>query len=249
MDDDYDDELWLSHCACTSWMQPRRWAEYFDQLQHLLGASITHLDEEDPIRRRFNSDRVEDEAAYVTRFGQQEDSRWLFGKFADIGVHFSIWYFRDGVQRIHSIDWHFPSSWYEKQERLNHIIKLFDCGNILLESFYSFADLRGLLKTKNKEEGAVDLQQELLGVFWLTYFNERYVEFFGRERFAALEKIVARLNGGAMLRLAETPLTVQQGLRQEIENKLNPKSFVRQRDFTVKRPGQYALTFEQLIVP
>jgi hypothetical protein len=246
MTDDYDNELWLSHRSCVSWMDPDRWMRYFSRVQEILDAPITHLDEDDPIRRRYDKHSPIENAEYVTRFGEKDDSRTLFGRVADVDLDFSIWYFRDGIRRTKSINWHGPPGLFDAPQQLDQACRLFDCGNLLLDAFYGYADTRGCQKRKKKEDGAVDLERELVGVFWLTYFNERYVDFFGRDKFKTLGNVAVTLDGGATLRLAETPHGVPDDLRREVEDALGAKSFVRHRDFTVKRPGQFALRFEEL---
>jgi hypothetical protein len=244
---DYDLELRFSHYSCANWRDPNRWSTYFERVQEILGAEITHLDEDDPVRRKMTDPNSAGE--FVTRFGEEEDDRWIFSEIKSLGMGFTIWYFRNRPDQYNSINWHGPPEMFDDPIRLKQICELFDCGNSLLDTFYSYADTREVQVSKKwrKEFGGVNFQDELLGVYWLTYFNERYVEFFGREKFQELKNVAVKLNGGATLRLAETPSAVPEGLREEIEQYLGPKSFVAwQRDITIKRPGQYALTFEQL---
>lgn len=246
--ENYDRKLWLDHCSCADWCDPNRWSTYFERAQDILGAEITHLDEDDPVRRKVTD--LKSAGEFVTRFGVNEDSRWIFGRIKSLDIRFTIWYFRNEMNRANSIDWHGPSEMFDDPIRVNQICELFDCGNSLLDTFYSYADIGEVHSKKSWRKrvfGAVSLEDELLGVYWLTYFNERYVEFFGREKFTALENVAVKFDGGATLRLGDTPLTVPEGLREKVENHLGSKSFVAwQRDITIKRPGQYALTFEQL---
>jgi hypothetical protein len=247
MNSEDDTELWMSHYSCASWITADRWIRYFKRVQEILDAPITHLDEDDPVRRKVTE--LADAADFVTRFGEKEDSRWLFGEMRSINVNFSMWFFRDAPERMNSINWHGPAEMFDDPTRVNQICDLFDCGNRFLDAFYGYADTREVQSRKSwrKEFGAVDLQDELHGVYWLTYFNDRYVEFFGRKKLMGLENATVNSNSGATLRLAETPVAVPEGLREKVENALGPKSFVApQRDITIKRPGQYALTFEQL---
>ncbi len=258
--DDYDNELLLSHCSCASWPEPGRWLKYFSHVQEILGAEITHLDENDPIRRRVKPGGLSEAAEYAAALRDGDQYRWLFGRMAKIGVYFSILYYPQqepppntypqNIAPSNYIDWHAPRRIFNSPAGLVQASKLFDCGNYLLDAFYGYADVSKAQKRKlwkKKEFGAIDLRCELIGVFWLTYFNERYVEFFGREKFEAIRNADVRLNGGATLRLAQTPQLIPEGRREEIEAALCGKSFVSSdRDVTIKLPGQYALTFEQL---
>lgn len=242
--------LWLDHASVSSWLEVERWVEYFEQIQQILDAPITHLDENDPIRRRFDNKAPLENARYLVEFGEQEESRTLFGELATIGVDFSLHLYRNDPRRHNRIDWHFSESYLNSPDRILAIKRLFDYGNNLLEAFYGYADTCEVHSRKSwrkKEFGAVSLEAELLGVYWLTYFNNRYIDFFGREKFMNIDNVAVRLNDGVTLCLAETPSAVPEGLRQEVENTLGSKSFVAwQRDITIKRPGQYALTLEQL---
>jgi hypothetical protein len=246
----YRDELWLGHCSCMSWLDAARWKEYFSKVEEILGAAITHLDENDPLRRRVQPGHATQFARYMISFGQEEGSRIVFGKMASIRATFTISHYRNYRDPgfANSIDWYFPPVFAENASRLAEIRSLFDCGNTVMSPFYAYSDAETQITIKN-QEWAVDLEAELLGVFWLTYFNDRYVEFIGKDKFEKLRRIGVKFNGGATLDLGESPRSVPEGLRAQAQGILGRKLFVEPEKGRRKRRGTYALTYEQLCCP
>jgi len=242
-------EVWLSHFACVSWLDDDRWTRYLASAEEILGADITHLDQNDPVRRRVSPAQLPGIAKYVTSIGKREDSRWVFGRIASIGVDFSIRHYREPRGWPNSATWYFPQDFFQNAANIEAICRLFDQGNHSLNPFYAYADAKDLVCRKKKESGAVDIQAELLGVFWLSYFGPQYVSFLGKEAIAGQPEVRATFNDGVTLRLGETPSSVPSGLRENMEVRLGRETFVEPNDSQRKRPGQYALTFEQLKKP
>jgi hypothetical protein len=239
-------ELWLCHLACVSWSEPERWVRYFGEVQEVLGADVTHLDKDDSVQRRVKPGKLTEAADYVTAISKREDSRWVLGRVEALGFEFSIRHYRESRGWPNSITWHFAPDVLENAIHNDTICRLFDVGNLVLSPFYAYAETKDRVSAKKKESGAVDIQAELLGVFWLTYFDHHYVNFLGREKVLGLQGVHVSLDGGATLRLGETPSAVPDRLRDDVEAKLGHKTFVKPQDFSGKRPGQYALTFDQL---
>ena len=104
------------------------------------------------------------------------------------------------------------------------------------------------IAAKKKPTGAVDPQSELLGVFWLTYFNAAYVAFFGKDRLVSSPGVNIHSNGCATVQLGESPATVPSGLRQEVATSLGKEAFVDTKSVLIKPPGRFALTFQQLLL-
>lgn len=252
MIDDFEpcsnDEMWLSHLACVPWADPDRWISYIRDAEAILGSSITHLDKNDPVRRRVKPGRLPDVAAYLTSFDNRADSRWVFGKFESVGVEFTLQQYRVIKAWPNSIDWYFPPGFLATDSGIRRICDLFASGNAALDPFYSYADCKRFIASKKKPSGAVNIEAELIGVFWLSFFNSRYVEFIGQERFAELEGIDKSGDDGLTLRLGESPESVPESLRYRIECNLGPNLFVNPKDSRGKRPGEFALTFDQLRV-
>lgn len=86
-----------------------KWLAFLRTAENLVGARLSRLDENDPVRRKV--DRLEDAAAYVCRFGEKEDSRRLFGRFEKSKIEFSISLFRRASRFSNSVDVHFRRRW------------------------------------------------------------------------------------------------------------------------------------------
>jgi len=241
-----NDELWLCHLSCVLWSEPERWIRYLGRAEELLGANITHLDKADPVRRQVKSGKLSEVANYIISMGKREDSRWVFGKMETIGVEFSIQHYREVRGWPNAINWYFPPKFVEKINGATVIRTLFDFGNATLTPFYGYSDTKSHIARKKKETGSVDIQAELLGVFWLSFFDANYVTFIGKEKFNSLQGIGVKIDNGATLELGETPASVPNALRHTVEVEIGSKLFVDPKDMTDKRPGQYALTFDQL---
>ncbi|MBI5092538.1 MAG: hypothetical protein HZB26_08865, partial [Candidatus Hydrogenedentes bacterium] len=130
--------------------------------------------------------------------------------------------------------------------------KLFDLGNQMLAPFYAFAEDRSWKAKwgeplRDRPETTYP-QRELLGIFWMTYFNAAYVEFFGKDRFSSLPGVEYNASGGATIMLADRPQNVPDGLRDWVAATLGKQSFVEldTKYLLPKRQGRHVLTFEQL---
>ena len=241
-------EIWVSHLACVSWMEEGPWTTYLASAEDILGASITHLDKNDSMKRCVKPGRFPEYAEYLTSMGKQEDSRWIFGRLASIGVDFAVRHYRECRGWPNSATWYFPPNYFQDPTNIEAVYRLFEQGNLSLSPFYAYADEKTIVSRKKRESGAVDIQAELLGVFWLSYFGPPYVSFFGKDTLAGIPEAKVVFNGGATLRLGGTPSSVPNGFRESIEAELGLKAFVEPSDMLRKRPGQYALTFAQMRV-
>lgn len=123
---------------------------------------------------------------------------------------------------------------------------LFDLGNRLLGTFYGYGDAQPEISRKASPFGAVDIEAELLGVFWITYFHPAYVKLIGREALTELHKVEFSDEGGATLVLGEQPSSLPLGIRRGIELSLARNLFVDPGPSQRKPRGEFALTFEQL---
>lgn len=237
-------ELWVAHLSVAAWQQPALWTRFFEDAQRILGSPLTHLDVKDPVRRKVAS--LVDAGNIVCEFETQEDQRWLYGKFADIGVEFSVEHSPHLGRYPNAFQWHVPVAFVEEPASLQQLKALFDLGNQTFRPFYAYADDVAQIASKNKPSGAVDIEAELLGVFWLTYFNAGYVAFFGTEKFNSIPGVVRTNDGGATITLGESPYLVTSELREQASTVLGRDSFVDLNDLLAKPRGRYVLTLQQL---
>lgn len=237
-------EIVLAHHSVGNWSNPSVWSSYLEACQNALGASLTSLDVNDPIKRKVKS--LNEAGDYICNFKLREDSRWLFGRFDELDIEFSIQHYRQIGHYSNTLRWHLPEI-VQADMNLPFVRRLFDVGNEMLHPFYSYGDLATQLSSKKKSTGAVDIQAELLGVFWLTYFSDAYVKFFGSERFRDLDGIVSHVGNGITVELGKRPNEVSEDKRKNAALLLGKNSFVDVADLAGKRPGKYALTFQQLM--
>ena len=114
-----------------------------------------------------------------------------------------------------------------------------------MQPFYSISDDIIYIKSKSRET-AVNIERELLCVFWLTHFNNQYTDFFGRQKFDELAGVGFASRNGVTLKLGNSPAEVPHERRVTCEHLLGYSSFVDPRDHSLKSPGRYALTFTEL---
>jgi hypothetical protein len=238
-------ELWVSHMTCIELLSPRIWEDYLCSVQAILGARITHLDENDPVRRRVSGEHSKALGEYIACIAKEEQTRWVFGRMASIGVEFTLHIQTSERQMASSIDWTIPAHWLTP-ERIPIARDLFRVGNDRLRAFYSYSDRAQHIAAKNKSTGAVNVFCELVGVFWLTYFNNAYVAWIGPERFATLTGVDVIYDSGATLCLGSAPETIAEDARANCENALGRDLFVDPKSHRIKRIGQFALSWEQL---
>lgn len=238
-------ELWIAHHSIDAWQEPSRWTAYFEEAQRLLGSPLTHLDVNDPVKRKVAS--LADAGNFVCAFKAREDSRWLFGKFADIGIELSVQHYRQLGHYPNTLKWHVPLSFVEKSENRRRLKALFDLGNRTFNPFYAYSDDVAQIASKKKSSGAVDIQAELLGVFWLTYFSAAYVAFFSKEKFSSIPGVEYGGDGSITIVLGDSPKSVANELREQSAAILGKESFVNVSDVLGKQRGRFALTFQQLL--
>jgi hypothetical protein len=238
-------DLWIDHCSIEAWSDPKRWVSFFEQVQEVLASPLTHLDVNDPVRRKVAS--LKDAGDFVCAFGPREDSRWVFGVFKGLGIDFSIQLFRQLDRWPNSLTWYVPLSFVEKFGGRQQLQSLFNLGNQFFKPFYAFSDERAQIASKKKSSGAIDIETELPGVFWLTYFNAAYVAFFGNQKFDGLPGVERGSDGSVTIVLGDNPKSVTNELREQAAATLGKQSFVNPNDILNKPRGRFALMFQQLL--
>lgn len=243
--------FWMGHHSVQSWNDAALWDDYLRAVESILNDRLAKLDANDPARRK--ADTARGEGHFVTQFGAKEDGRWLLGRFEKTKIWFVMQHYKNGRdsfgrRRDNTITFHFPEKAHASG--VEKLVELFHLTNERLGIFYAAADSEEVYCAKKASPpslGALNIASELLGVFWLTYFGPNYCEFFGQERFAALEQVSGGPASGMTLQLAETPGQVPEGLRRMLERRLGAESFAGIGDVSLEKPeGRYALTLEQL---
>lgn len=241
-------ELWIAHHSVDAWQAPSLWTAYMEEAQQLVGSPLTHLDVNDPLRRKVTS--LADVGNFICAFDPREESRWLFGRCGKTGIGLSITHYRQPGQnrRCNYLRWHTPLSFVEQGENRKRLKALFDLGNRTFKAFYAYSDDVEQLKKKNKPSGSIDIETELPGVFWFTYFSPAYVAFFGKDKFSGVPSVEHGSDGSITIVLGDSPKSVANELREQVAAMLGKQSFVNPSDILVKQRGRFALTFPQLLV-
>lgn len=220
------------------------WIKLFIELERVFDQKLTHLDVNDPMRKKVTD--LEAAADYICAIGEEESSRKVFGKFGKSKIELSISIFKEATLFPNSLSIYFPEKVSVDQEGLCILRNAFEEGNRSLKPFYSICDSMDTIASKRKATGyAVDLQAELIGTFWLTYFNKAYVDYFGESKFQEVPSRQIEELDGSMVDLGESPLAVTLP-RNQIEELLGKESFVDPSLGYDKPVGKNALRFDQL---
>jgi hypothetical protein len=188
----------------------------------------------------------DEQGEFITAFEEHHTTRWINGRFSDprIRVYIHLDHDDDSWNRVH---WTIDPDAFPSAQFTDILRRLFDAGNHALRPFYAISDTEANVNTKAKKSGyGVDYQEELSGVFWLTYFNNHYCDFFGHETLAAISEAEFPPRGGVRLQLGKSPFTYRQTRRLQIERKLGSASFVDSKSRREKERGDAVLTFAQL---
>lgn len=236
-----DDEIVLKIFSRYPWDRVDVWEKVFSLFQRVLDGLPVKLDTRDPPRRKFKDFSLEENAAYLCDFGAGESSRTVFGSYPKHLCSFSVSLYRDAPDFNHSLSIYLPRSAAEQAEAL---------FNALIESlspFYAYADYQSTIAGKRRADHfAVSFDQELVGVFWLTWFCSTYVRHFGASVFDSLNTSKrAGDGGGVTLKLSDSPGDVPPELRQHIEEVLGKDAFVDPTSTKLKPVGKFVPSYDQ----
>ena len=238
-------QIQIMLCSLGNLFDKNIWKEYFYKLEHLIGSKLSHLDINDPIRKKVSD--LEDAAGFVCNISEAQTSRTLFAKFGKSKVEMTITLYRDAEHFANNIAIYFPEKFVSDNEnRIQVINNVFTMSVENIKPFYALADTVQAISGKRKASGfAVDLQTELIGVFWLTYFNKAYVDYFDKSKFQEIPSRQIEGLDGSMVELGESPSAVNVA-RDQVEALLGKESFVDPLLGYDKPIGKTALRFDQL---
>src|SRR3990167_4586492 len=237
-------EIQMTFYSLINLFDRNRWIKLLSELERIFGQKLSYLDVNDPIRMKVQD--IESAADYICAIGEKESSRKVFGKFAKFKIELSISIFKEATLFPNSLSIHFPEKVTGDREGLCMLRNAFEESNRLLEPFYSICDSMDRIASKRKATGyAVDLQAELIGAFWLTYFNNAYVDYFEESKFQELPCRQIEGLDGSIVDIGESPFAVTVD-RNQVEALLGKESFVDPSLGYDKPVGKNALRFDQL---
>ena len=239
------DELAITFYSVKDLINPKGWKSLYEELGQQLKGDLSRLDTNDPVRNTVSS--VRQAAAFTCDFGEKEGSRRLFGRFGNTRADIAISLFKDPTRFPNQVSISYPLAQLSDPVDLESVTEI--CSIVIkhLKPFYGYCDRRTVIAGKRKRSGfSVDLQAELVGVFWLTYFGNEYVEYFGREKFDNLPAETSELETGVLIRLGDSPSST--GVEPAvIEESLGKESVVDPDAVMDKLIGQHALRFSELV--
>lgn len=168
-------EFWLKIYSVEKWSDPAEWNAFLAQTERILGAELSKLDKTDPPRRAVSRESFEQSGHFIVDFQPSNESRWIFGKFKKNKIDIAIHHHASDRRAVND----FPNSlsiyisnFESTDEWVGKVYSILHAAIDAFCPFYAFADIKDCISSKRRKSGAVNLQQELTGVFWLTYFNK-----------------------------------------------------------------------------
>lgn len=220
------------------------WVNFFEKLEFFSKMKITYLDKNDPIRNKITN--VNEAAEYIQNLNHKESVWWIFGKMGktkkmDFVISLSANKGEDGTPD--KINLSFENINIESEDELNYLNTLFVEIIKVFDPFYAFCDSILYIYDKRKRSGSpINIQCELTGIFWLTYFNKKYSNFLNINK---SEVVSQQLNNGTLIKLGKSPGELD-FTRYDIEKTIGNTFFVDTTSTFNKPIGKYVLTFSQL---
>ena len=237
-------EIQITFYSLLELLDRSLWVKLLGELEEVFGQKLSHLDVNDPIRKKVSD--LKTAADYICAIGEEESSRKVFGKFGKSKIELSISIYKDPTLFPNSLSLYFPEKASGHQDGLCMLRSAFEEGNQSLKPFYSICDSRDRIASKRKATGyAVDLQAELIGAFWLTYFSRAYVDYLEESKFQEIPNCQIEGLDGIMIDLGESPSAVTVD-RSHVEELLGKETFVNPSLSYDKPVGKNALSFDQL---
>lgn len=229
------------------WTDPDRWVNLLGRLEEALGAPLTHLDDNDPVRKKVYS--LSEAAERVTRFREREDCRWLFGRYASIRGTVSIQHQRVMGRMSNKMHIYLPIAYCRSDSGIEALRQVFLSCVDCLNPFYGLADLHTTFASVARLDGwPVNTEKELLGVFWHTYISNQYLRYLRTDRMSELPGTIEERGSGFVIRLADRPEDSTLEKRSLAVDVLGADSFASPTGQpTFKRKGQFVPTLEQLM--
>lgn len=224
----------------------RIWEILFEKIVELSVVDFTHIDTNDPLRNKVAS--AKEASNYFSHLLPIKHDLWVFGKIGkpkkiDLMINLSN---NEGENAFPDyIHLSFSRLDINKEKDILYLNNIFIEISKIIKPFYAICDLsKYISQKKNEKGGSVNIQEELIGVFWLTFFNNKYSEFLEIREKGIDDCIIEELDGN-LIKLGETPLNLIL-YRAEAEEKIGKIFFVDPKFILNKSIGKYALSFKEV---
>ena len=210
-------------------------------LQDALNEVPRKLDDIDPLRRNYEDHSLEDNAKFIVSFGSKETSRNIFGKYKKSKASFSIRIVNRPEETTNSFNLYLPATETQFAE------KIFPQILDTLNPMYAYADFQSRISAKRRADFfAVNFEQELPGVFWITFFCGTYVRYFDLTTFRGPAEVEMNdRSDGIALKLGKSPDELGPDIRRAAENLIGELSFVDPQSTTLKPIGKYVPSYDK----
>lgn len=216
------------------------WAKFISFMEINFEAQISHIDSADPPKRKALC--ADDAANYISSEIKLGKSNRFFGKFGKSRINIQISAFQPIDSFPNEVSIFFPSSAISRLDGQRGIVRGFEEGVSSFKPFYAICDQIMRIYEKRKPSGlSADLRAELLGVFWITYFDSNYVRFIGEDKFSKIHHGRKNLEGGVMILIDDFNAVSSFGA--SIEKLLGTDHFVDTASYSEKQPGVHAIDF------
>jgi hypothetical protein len=199
------------------------WDRLFPHLEELVGTTLTHLDDRDPMRRKVDGGKGQ--GSYTGAFRGKAASSYAAGKFGKSGIWFMLDHRRWPSRIENSMSLFIPAK-AAKKIGLAGIEGIFNVLLAELRPFYQVCDVEDIVNSRKPSPpcAIVHHSYELSGVYWLTYFGPKYRAFFGDYRFRALPHEWTE-GDGVKLKLGDNPWWLEDEKRRAAEKALGELTF------------------------
>lgn len=215
-------------------------AKFISFMEINFKAQISHIDSADPPKRKALC--ADDAANYISSAIKLGKANRFFGKFGKSGIHIQISAFQPIDSFPNEVSIFFPSSSVSRIDGQRRVVRGFEEGISSFKPFYAICDHIMRIYEKRKPSGlSVDLRAELLGVFWITYFDSNYVRFIGEDKFSEIKYGRKTLDGGVMILIDD--FNAASSFGASIERLLGTDHFVDTASYSEKQPGVHAIDF------
>ncbi len=80
-------EIWIVCYSVRDWTSGVVWEGFLEEVQGVLGVRLSHLDVNDPVKKKVIQGRS---GSYIASLKSDYDDRWVFGIFGDTGIAMEV---------------------------------------------------------------------------------------------------------------------------------------------------------------